>query len=406
MADAPKLKLRSQLIHPSGTVPQGFRSLSVPVYRASTTLLRAADVFDHWDQSRYPYRYGQYGTPTVLELSARIAELEGGTHCFIAPGGQAAITLIQLAFLSSGGHLLMPQSIYSSNRHLADRLLTRLGIAVDYYDPLIGAGICALIQPNTQLIWCESPGSVTMEIQDVPAITAAARARGVTTALDNTYSAGIHFDAFKHGVDLTMQALTKYVGGHSDVLLGSVTTRQRAHFLKLGEAHQLLGMSASPDDCSLALRGLQTLAVRLSQAEHNCLTVAAWMSQQDEVATMLHPALPNCPGYDLWHRDFTGSSGLFSVILDPRVTRKAVIAFMDALHLFKIGYSWGGVTSLVMRYEVPKRLGGVPDQTLLRFNVGLEDTRDLIADLGQAFAVLRRHRPARKRPARKGRGSK
>lgn len=399
--ESPKLKLRSKLIHPSGTVPEGFRSLSVPTYRGSTTLLRAADVLDHWDQTRYPYRYGQYGTPTVLELAARIAEIEGGTHCFITPGGQAAITLVQLAFLRSGGHLLMPASIYGSNRELADRLLARLGIEVDYYDPLIGAGISTLIRPNTQLIWCESPGSVTMEVQDVPAITAAARARGVITALDNTYAAGVHFDAFGHGIDVTMQSLTKYVGGHSDLLLGSVTARKHEHFLTLGETHHLLGMSASPDDCTLALRGLQTLAVRLSQVEHNCLTIAAWVSQQDEVSSLLHPALPNCPGYDLWHRDFTGSSGIFSVVLDPKVTRAAVIAFMDALRLFRIGYSWGGVTSLVMRYDVPKRLNGVPEQTLLRFNVGLEDTRDLIGDLAQAFRVLRRHRAVRKRAARK-----
>jgi cystathionine beta-lyase len=401
LADTRKLRWLSRLIHPATTVPAGFRSLSVPTYRGSTTVLEsAADVLDHWDQTRYPYRYGLYGTPTTLELAARVAELENGAHCFITPGGQAAITLVQFAFLGAGGHLLMPESIYGSNRELADRLLARLGIETEYYDPLIGAGISKLIRRNTQLIWCESPGSVTMEVQDVPAIARAGRERGVVTALDNTYAAGIHFDAFAHGVDVSMQALTKYVGGHSDLLLGSVTVREREHFLRIGDAHQLLGMNASPDDCSLALRGLQTLGVRLATLEHNCLSIAAWISQQPEIATVLHPAMPGCPGHDLWQRDFRGSSSIFSVILDPRVTRRSLIAFIDALRLFKLGYSWGGVTSLVMHYAVPARLarrGVPPGRSLVRFNVGLEDAGDLIADLTRAFAALRRSRRPRKR---------
>jgi cysteine-S-conjugate beta-lyase len=386
------LHWRSKLIHSAAVAPQGFRSLTVPTYRGSTTILPgAADVGDHWDHSRSPYRYGLYGTPTTLELAARIAELEGGKHCFITPGGQAAIALIQMAFLSAGGHVLMPESIYGPNRDLAHRMLARFGVDVEFYDPLMGAGIASLIRPSTQLIWCESPGSVTMEVQDVPAIARAARERGVVTALDNTYSAGVRFDAFGHGVDITMQALTKYVGGHSDLLLGSVTVREREHFQRLGDAHQLLGMGASPDDCSLALRGLQTLAVRLDQLEHNCLSVASWFSRQQEIQSVLHPALPSCPGHDLWQRDFTGSSSLFSVVFDRSIAKSTVIAFIDALRLFKLGFSWGGVTSLVMRFDAPKRLqGGLPQ--LVRFNVGLEDSRDLIDDLAQAFGVIRASR--------------
>jgi cystathionine beta-lyase len=383
------LHWRSKLIHPAAAAPQGFRSLTVPTYRGSTTILPgAADVSDHWDHTRTPYRYGLFGTPTTLELAARIAELEGGKHCFITPGGQAAIALIQMAFLGAGGHVLMPESIYGPNRDLAHRMLARFGVEVEFYDPLLGAGIASLIRPSTQLIWCESPGSVTMEVQDVPAIARAARERGVATALDNTYAAGVHFDAFGHGVDVTMQALTKYVGGHSDLLLGSVTVRERDYFQRLGDAHQLLGMSASPDDCSLALRGLQTLAVRLDQLEHNCLSVASWFSRQQEIQSVLHPALPSCPGHDLWQRDFTGSSSIFSVVFDPSIAKSTVIAFIDALRLFKLGFSWGGVTSLVMRYDAPKRVqGGLPQ--LVRFNVGLEDSRDLIDDLAQAFSVIR-----------------
>jgi cysteine-S-conjugate beta-lyase len=383
------LHWRSKLIHPTAAAPQGFRSLTVPTYRGSTTILPGAtDVSDHWDHTRTPYRYGLFGTPTTLELAARVAELEGGKHCFITPGGQAAIALIQMAFLGAGGHVLMPESIYGPNRDLARRMLARFGVDVEFYDPLIGARIAALIRPNTQLIWCESPGSVTMEVQDVPAIARAARERGVITALDNTYAAGVHFDAFRHGVDVTMQALTKYVGGHSDVLLGSVTVRERDYFERLGDAHQLLGMGASPDDCSLALRGLQTLAVRLDQLEHNCLSIASWFSRQQEIQCVLHPALPSCPGHDVWQRDFTGSSSIFSVVFDTSIAKSTVIAFVDALRLFKLGFSWGGVTSLVMRYDAPNRVqGGLPQ--LVRFNVGLEDSRDLIDDLAQAFGVIR-----------------
>jgi cysteine-S-conjugate beta-lyase len=404
-----KLNWRSKLIHPSITVPQGFRSLTTPTYRGSTTLLKgAADVGDHWDHARTPYRYGLYGTPTTLELAARIADLEGGKHCFITPGGQAAIALVHLAFLDAGAHVLIPESIYGPNRDLATRMLSRYGVEVESYDPLIGAGIGRLFRPNTRLVWCESPGSITMEVQDVPAIARAARERGVVTALDNTYAAGIHFDAFKHGADVTMQALTKYVGGHSDVLLGSVTVRERQHFLKLGEAHQLLGMNASPDDCSLALRGLQTLAVRLGQIEHNCLSIASWFSRQEEIATVLHPALPSCPGHDLWQRDFTGSSSIFSVVFEPRVAKSTVIEFIDALQLFKLGFSWGGVTSLVMRYDAPKRVLGGATQ-IVRFNIGLEDSRDLIDDLARAFSIIRsRHsKPRRKaKPAARAKGKK
>jgi cysteine-S-conjugate beta-lyase len=387
------MKLKSMLIHPSVTAPRGFRSLAVPTYRGSTTILEsAADVSDHWDHTRSPYRYGLFGTPTTLELAARIAQLEGGKHCFITPGGQAAIALINFAFLDAGGHLLIPESIYGPNRDLAQRMLARYGVEVELYDPLIGSGIAQLIRPNTRVVWCESPGSVTMEVQDVPAIAQAARSRGVITVLDNTYAAGVHFDAFKHGADVSMQALTKYVGGHSDLLLGSVTVRERELFLRLGDAHQLLGMAASPDECSLALRGLQTLAVRLEQLEHNCLSVASWFSRQEEIAMVLHPALPGCPGHDLWQRDFTGSSSIFSVVFQPSVTKSTVIAFIDALQLFKLGYSWGGVTSLVMRYDPPKRvlkqgLDGTPQ--VVRFNVGLEDASDLIDDLAQAFSLIR-----------------
>ncbi len=384
------LSWRSKLVHPQAAAPEGFRSLATPTYRGSTTLFAsAADVRDEWDQTRVRYSYGSYGTPTTFELAARLAELEGGTHCFVTPGGQAAIALVYLTFAQVGGHVLIPDSAYGPNRELAERLLARLGIETEVYDPLIGAEISQLVRDNTQLIWCESPGSVTMEVQDVRAIAAAAKRRGIVTALDNTYAAGVLFDAFSHGVDVSMQALTKYVGGHSDLLLGSVSVRDELHYRALGDAHQLLGMGVSPDDCSLALRGLQTLAVRLEQLEENALIVARWFAEQREIERVLHPALPNCPGHELWARDFPGSASVFSVVFAPGLSFASIVRFADSVRLFKVGYSWGGVTSLVMPHpRLPRRYKPYGER-LVRFNVGLEDVRDLLADLKSGFAALR-----------------
>lgn len=380
---------RTRIIHSPVNAPPGFRSLATPTYRGSTTLFDSSkSVTDDWDQTRARYSYGLYGTPTTFELAARIADLEGGRHCFITPGGQAAIALIYLSFARAGGHVLLPDSAYGPSQDLAERLLARLGIEAEYYDPLIGAGIRNLLRKNTQLIWCESPGSVTMEVQDIPAICAAARAANVPVALDNTYAAGVLFDAFKHGVDITMQALTKYVGGHSDLLLGSVTVRDAAHYQLIGDTHQLLGMGVSPDDCSLALRGLQTLAVRLAQHESSALLVARWLSAQPLIDRVLHPALESCPGHQNWARDFTGSASVFSVLFSPAVPRQAIVEFVDRLELFKIGYSWGGVTSLAMPFFVLRRRERPANGNLVRFNVGLEDPQDLIADLNRSLSKI------------------
>ncbi len=314
---------------------------------------------------------------------------EGGQHCFITPGGQAAIALIYLSFVSAGSHVLVPDSVYGPSRDFANRLLARLNVQTEFYDASIGAHIEQLCRSNTQLIWCESPGSITMEIQDVPAITQVARSRRIVTALDNTDGAGVLFDAFHHGIDVTMQAITKYIGGHSDLLLGSVTVRDNDLYSQLGDVHQLLGMSASPDDCALALRGLQTLAVRLEKLESGALEVARFLSARPEIEAVMHPALPSFPGHELWKRDFTGSASVFSVLFKEKVSRAAIIEFIDALELFQLGYSWGGVTSLVMRYEAIERATPVAAGRIVRFNVGLEATSDLIADLTKAWAAFR-----------------
>src|ERR1700692_3381238 len=373
---------RSKLIHPGARAPADFRSLATPTYRGSTVLFeRQADVSDDWRQTENGYSYGLYGTPTVLELGARIAEIEGAQHSFVVPGGQAAIALIYLAYCRSGTHALVPFTAYGPNRELAGGLLKRLGVSVEAYDPLIGAGIAELIRENTALIWTESPGSVTMEIQDVPAIVAAAHAREVPVALDNTYAAGVLFDAFAHGVDVSMQALTKYVGGHSDLLLGAVSVAGAAAYDAIGSAYKQLGMAVSPDDCSLAIRGLLTLGVRLERLEKTGLEVAQWLAKDSAIKTVLHPALAACPGHEYWRRDFTGSSSIFSIVFDDRFAADQVSAFADRLTLFKIGFSWGGVTSLVIVYPNLDRPGQDYGGRLVRLNVGLEEPSDLIADL-------------------------
>lgn len=386
---------RSKLIHPGVQAPAGFRSLATPTYRGSTTLFdSAAQAQDTWRHDQAPYTYGLYGTPTTLELAARVGELEGARATFLTPGGQAAIALVYFAFMSAGQHALVPDSVYGPNRLLANGLLRRLGIEVDFYDPLIGAGIDALVRDNTRLIWCESPGSVTMEVQDIPAIAAIARQRRATrqqdiiVALDNTYAAGVFFDAFAHGVDVSMQALTKYVGGHSDVLLGTVSVKSEEHYELVGQASSLLGMAVSPDECSLALRGLQTLGVRLAHLERSTLAIAQWLAARPEIARVLHPALPSCPGHEHWTRDFTGSTSVFSIVFTPDISRAALVRFVDALTLFEIGYSWGGATSLAVPFFGLTRDTRSYGDRLVRLNIGLEEPRDLIADLERALATL------------------
>jgi cysteine-S-conjugate beta-lyase len=382
---------KTKLIHSDAKIPQGYRSLATPVYRGSTTVFpSAAVVRDTWDQHRVGYTYGLYGTPTVLELAARICELESGKHTILTPGGQNAISLINLALLQAGDHMLIPASVYFPNRKLATTLLTRFGVSASYYDPMIGAGIASLIQQNTRLVWCESPGSITMEVQDLPAIVALAHARGVRVVLDNTWSAGILLDAFHHGVDITMQAVTKYIGGHSDLLLGSVTVRDDSLYQRLGVAQQVLGSNVSPDDCSLALRGLQTLGVRLAAIETSALAVAKWLAARPEVERVLHPALESCPGHEFWKRDFLGSSGVFSIVFKPGPAQEQVFAFVDSLQLFKVGYSWAGVTSLAVAYDIGRIPGRPPyDHRIVRLSIGLEDTEDLLGDLEQALAKLK-----------------
>jgi cystathionine beta-lyase len=378
---------KTKLIHSDAEIPAGFRSLSVAVERGSTVLFEDSASIKHgWDQYEAGYTYGVYGTPTTLALATRVCELERGFRTLIVPGGLCAISLINLAFLKAGDHVLMPENVYTPNRNFVVQMLKKFGVEFGFYAPDAGAGIQALLRKNTRLVWCESPGSITMEVQDVPAIAAAAHEAGALVAMDNTWSAGVYFDAFAHGVDVTMQALTKYVGGHSDLLLGSITTQEEATWRQLGTTHQLVGCAASPDDCSLALRGMKTLSVRLKAIEEAALTLARWLSERSEIERVLHPALPSCPGNEFWQRDFIGSTGVFSIVFQPRFSQKQVRGFVDKLELFEIGYSWAGVTSLAVAYDFHGAHGRADyGHRLVRLNIGLEDANDLKDDLAQAL---------------------
>ncbi|RST31626.1 cystathionine beta-lyase [Sphingomonas ginkgonis] len=380
---------RTRLIHSEARAPAGFRSMTTPVHRGSTTFFETAEeVCDGSDQDN-PYRYGIYGTPTTLELAARMAELEGGTDAIIVPSGLASISLVWLALTQAGGHVLVPENAYGPNPLLAHKLMSRFGVETQTYKHDIGDGIAWLIRDNTQLIWTETPGSVTMEVQDVKGIAEAARDRNVPVALDNTYGAGVFYNGFEHGADIVIQALTKYVGGHSDLLLGSVTVRDAALLARLRDAYNWLGLSVSPDECSLALRGFKTLAVRLDHLERATLEVARWCAEQPEIEQVLHPALPGCPGHEIWKRDFSGSASIFSIVFCDGFSRERLLAFVDRLELFRIGFSWGGAGSLVMPYFGPNRATKLYGERLVRFNIGLESPADLVADLQQGLAALR-----------------
>jgi len=370
------------------------RIVNPPVWRASTILyddvahLREAARGD----SHHKLYYGRRGTPTQWSLADALTELEPGAEgTFLYCSGAAAVSAALLSVLEPGDELLLVDSAYDPTATFAAGFLKKFGITTRHYDPLIGAGIADLIGDRTRAIMLESPGSLTFEVQDIPAIVAAAKARNVTTILDNTWATPLLFAAIAHGIDLSILACTKYVVGHSDAMLGSVTAGP-GHFAKLRNLSFQLGQVASPDDCWLGSRGLRTMAVRLKQHETGALKVARWLADRPEVATVLHPALPSCPGHEFFIRDFNGSSGLFAFTLKDggEASRAALI---DALRLFGIGYSWGGYESLALPVD-PKRALGVPDYggPLVRLHIGLEDPQDLIADLDQAFAAFARAR--------------
>ncbi|MFM7484771.1 MAG: cystathionine beta-lyase [Burkholderiaceae bacterium] len=389
MADQKK-SLQTLLTTTDYRPPEGFAAFPTAVHHASTVLFKdvAALRARNW-QEKTGYTYGLHGTPTTFTLEARLAEIEGGSYCLLAPSGLAAIAMIDLALLKTGDDLLIPDNAYNPNRELAHWLQADYGISARFYDPLIGEGIGDLIQPNTRLIWTEAPGSVSMEMPDIPAMCRAAKVHGVPVALDNTWSAGIAFRAFEHGVDIVMQALTKYQSGGSDVLMGAVITRDKSLHRKIDTAHMRLGMGVSVDNAYMVLRGLPSMKLRFDAHDASARKIAKWLQQRPEIAQVLHPALAGCPGHDIWTRDFSGAAGLFSVLFDPRYSEAQTDRFIDSLKLFKIGYSWGGANSLAVPYRMMQIRREWPHQgQLVRFNVGLEDSQELIDDLNQAFERL------------------
>lgn len=402
MADDRKPRPETRLIH-SGRrkawthLGEGAGGIvNPPVWRASTILY---DDVAHLKRGTETNRdgdlfYGRRGTPTQWALADAITALEPGAEgTMLYPSGVAAVSAALLSVLKPGDHLLMVDSAYDPTRNFCDGFLKSWGVETSYYDPLIGSGIAALMQPNTKAVFLEAPGSLTFEVQDVPAIVAAAKAQGARTLLDNTWATSLYFTAIEKGVDLVITAATKYLGGHSDAMLGAVTTH-KACWMSLRRTAQMLGQFVSADDAYLVLRGMRTLALRLKQHEASALQIAHWLADQPEVAQVLHPALPSCPGHELWARDFTGASGLFSFALQGG-DANARAALIDGLRHFGIGYSWGGYESLALPVDPEKYRSATRWDAagpVVRLSIGLEHPDDLIADLK---AGLDRFRAAR-----------
>jgi len=385
-------KIETRLAH-AGRAPHAHHgAVNPPVYHASTIM---HPTLADWEAAGKPgydgYVYGRFGTPTTRAFETAIAEIYGADDAVAVSSGLAAIAVAMTAHTKAGDHVLVTDSAYFPCRKFCDNVLKKYGVATTYYDPTVGAGISNLIRPETSLIVTESPGSLTFEIQDIPAIVAAAHARGVKVMTDNTWATALYFNPLDHGVDVVVEAATKYISGHSDIMVGLVAGRG-AGTPALRATARLLGNCSGPDDLYLAQRGLRTLAVRLARNQANGLTLARWLQARPEVAKVLHPALPDHPGHAIWQRDFRGASGLFSIVLHP-VEKPALAAFLDGLKLFGMGASWGGYESLILPSD-PRALRSATvwdaPGPLLRIHAGLEDPGDLIADLEAGFERLAR----------------
>jgi len=377
----------------------GFVSLSTPVHRASTVLFDSCAAFyRRHEQEGEAWVYGTVGTPTTKTLEHQISLSEAGhsTHAdtCLVPSGLAAVTLVYLSFLSAGDHVLVPDNVYDPSRFFASSFCKRMGIETSFYDPLDLTVLSEKFKSNTRLIWVESPGSLTFEVADLPTIATLARQHKAYVAIDNTWSGGLFFKAFQFGADISVQALTKYQGGHGDLVMGSVTCLDSALAKKVRHTRDTLGIAVSGDDCALVLRGMQTMALRLRYLETATLEVARWLSARSEVARVLHPALADCPGHLVWQRDFSGSSSVFSFEFKAHYSAEQRDVFVDSLQLFGIGASWGGTASLALpinpnktRMLTASRAFSGP---LVRLNIGLEHIPDLLADLEQAMASLQK----------------
>jgi cystathionine beta-lyase len=376
----------TRLVHAGREPARQHGFVNTPIYRGSTVIFPTLAALEANDQA---FTYGRLGTPTVRALEEAIAELEGGHRTLMTPSGLSAIATSLLAFLAAGDELLMVDSVYRPARRFCDNVLARLGVTVTYYDPLIGAGIDKLITKKTKVVFTESPGSQTFEVQDIPAIAEAAHAAGAVVILDNTWATPLYFKPFAHGADVSIQAATKYIGGHADIMLGAITMSEMTA-AAIAKTHEDLGLCVGPEDVYLGLRGLRSLGVRLERHQRSGLELARWLAERPEVARVIHPGLPGDAGHALWARDFTGASGLFSIVLKP-VPRAKLAAMVDGLSLFGMGYSWGGFESLILPFDPSAYRTATKWQAegpALRLHAGLEDVDDLKADLEAGFARL------------------
>jgi cystathionine beta-lyase len=376
----------TRLVHAGREPARQHGFVNTPIYRGSTVIFPTMAALEANDQA---FTYGRLGTPTVRALEEAIAELEGGHRTLMTPSGLSAIATSLLAFLAAGDELLIVDSVYRPARRFCDNVLARLGVTVTYYDPLIGAGIKKLITKKTKVVFTESPGSQTFEVQDIPAIAEAAHDAGAVVILDNTWATPLYFKPFAHGADVSIQAATKYIGGHADIMLGAITMSERTA-AAIAKTHEDLGLCVGPEDVYLGLRGLRSLGVRLERHQKSGLELARWLAERPEVARVIHPALPADAGHALWARDFTGASGLFSIVLKP-VPRAKLAAMVDGLSLFGMGYSWGGFESLILPFDPSAYRTATKwraEGPALRLHAGLEDVEDLKADLEAGFARL------------------
>ena len=381
-----KQKDLTRLAHTGREPARQHGFVNTPIYRGSTVLFPTVAALEANDQD---FTYGRLGTPTVEALETAIAELEGGHRTLLTPSGLSAIATSLLAFLAAGDEVLVVDSVYRPARRFCDNVLKRLGITITYYDPVIGGAIKSLITKKTRVVFAESPGSQTFEVQDVPAIAAAAHAAGAMVILDNTWATPLYYKSFAHGADVSIQAATKYIVGHADAMLGAITTTEGTT-PAVAKTHEDLGLCPGPEDVYLGLRGLRSLGVRLERHQRSGLELAHWLAERPEVARVLHPALPSHPSHALWKRDFTGASGLFSIVLKP-VARGRLAAMLDGLELFGMGYSWGGFESLILPFDPRAYRTATTWQAegpAVRLHVGLEDVEDLKADLEAGLARL------------------
>ena len=385
------MKKQTKILNVGRNPEANFGIINPPVYHASTVLFPTVSALQkataHWHDGVY---YGLNGTPTTFAFQEAIAELEGFPNAIAVPSGLAAIAGVLLAFLQQGDHLLVVDSVYGPTRRFCDGILKKYGVETTYYLPSIGSKIEKLIRPKTRVIFAESPGSLTFEVQDIPSIVEVAHNANIKVVFDNTWAGGIFFSAAKMGIDVSVQAATKYISGHSDVMLGTIAMSDDVK-IKIKKSIRDLGYGAAPDDCYLALRGLRTINTRMPIHQKNALELAKWLTGRPEVKSVLHPALPSCIGHEIWKRDFTGSSGLFSIVLKKQYEQDQVAKMLDNMSIFKMGYSWGGFESLIVPYDTkpPRSANPWTDGQLIRIHAGLEAIEDMIEDFSEGFVRLR-----------------